>query len=115
MHSLARHLTQKLKENVRSSETFGKSFSYKDIYFGNINNTDFEYVTVEEFIEGDFCKYINNNAECSNPTDSDELTQKAEFLSHFSFEKTEWKLLLTDIQGCLYELCDPELASTDIE
>ena len=35
-------------------------------------------------------------------------------MSHFSFEKTERKLLLTDIQGCLYELYDPELASTDI-
>ena len=56
---------------------FGKLFSYKDVYFGNINNTDFEYVTVEAFIEGDFFKYINNNAECSNPTDSDELPQKA--------------------------------------
>ena len=36
---------------------FGNCFSYKDIYFGKINNTDFEYVTVKEFIEGDFVKY----------------------------------------------------------
>lgn len=40
-----------------------------------------EYVTVEEFIEGEFNKYVNNTGEaCGSPSD---IQEKAE-ISHMS-------------------------------
>ena len=31
---------------------------------------------------------------------------------HFSYEVTNKKLMKVDLQGVVYELCDPEIAST---
>lgn len=38
------------------------------------------------------------------------MLQKAECLTHFSFEKSNKELLLVDIQGCGHRLFDPEIA-----
>ena len=113
MHSLAQHLAKKLAAEVAESSTFGPVFTYNDIYLGKITSeSSEEFVTIEQFIGGEFIKYLNNSAECD--VDADEMTQKAETLAHFSFHKTDKRLLLTDIQGCKYMLCDPEIASADI-
>ena len=41
-----------------------------------------------------------------------ELQLKAECLVHFTYESTNQKLMLLDIQGSGYQLYDPEIATT---
>ena len=53
---------------------------------------DNEYITVEEFINGEFVKYLNNTGELCTEA-NDELIQKAECLAHFSFVKSEKRLM----------------------
>ena len=69
-----------------------------------------EFVTIEEFIEGGFTKYINNNGELS--VNDSEILKKAESLAHFSYERSEKELMILDMQGSAgYHLFDPEIAS----
>ena len=91
------------KESITS---FGDVFKYRMIYFGKTDQE--ECVTIEEFIDGTFTKYINNNGLlCVDGSDA--LGQKAECLIHFSYEKSEKKLMLVDIQSKGYDLFDPEI------
>ena len=69
-------------------------------------------MTVERFIKGNFTKYVNNDGK-TRDGDS-ELSKKAEALCHFSYVATNEKLLLVDIQGFGYTLCDPEIATPSI-
>ena len=81
------------------------------MYYGKTK--DGECVTIEEFIDGKFTKYLNNTGllcvDKANP-----FSQKAECLAHFSHEKSQGKLLLVDIQGSGYDLFDPEIASAEL-
>ena len=87
-------------------------FHYVKTFYGEIRNgSDIEYVTIEEKLEGDFSKYLNNDGVCIE--DTPDLVDQAYCLAHFSFETSEEKLLLTDIQGCGMKLTDPEIASSD--
>ena len=45
---------------------------------------------------------------------NDEFCQKAECLSHFSFEKFDKKLMIVDIQGSGANLYDPEIATMEL-
>ncbi|ESO88732.1 hypothetical protein LOTGIDRAFT_58355, partial [Lottia gigantea] len=69
-----------------------------------------EFVTLEEFIEGNFSKYINNDGAVCNDNDQD-VIDKAECLVYYSYLKSDKELAIVDIQGCGYYLCDPEIAS----
>ena len=113
MHLLARNFASQLERRVASGEhadIFGQVLRYRTIYYGV---SDGEHLTVEEFISGRFRKYINNNGElCVDP--SDIIGQKAECLSHFSYEMSQKKLILVDIQGSGNDMFDPEIASVDL-
>ena len=60
MHHLARNFTSQLKEKVEKETLteFGTTFHYKKVFLGKMSDGD--YVTIEEFIDGVFVKYINN-------------------------------------------------------
>ena len=90
---------------------FGKCFKYTDIYMAKLE--DGEYVTIEEFIDGDFTKYLNNTGLVCGNRSTDEC-KKAECLAHYSYEKSSEKLMLLDIQGSMYTLFDPEIASATL-
>ena len=115
MHYLARNFAAKLKEELIASDNeilFGETISYKKIYMGTI---DGEYVTVEEFIDGTFHKYINNNGNICQGENADPLTKKAECLAHLSYERSQKEVMLLDIQGCGSCLFDPEIASKQLD
>ena len=79
------------------------------MYFEKINH---ECVTVEEFLHEDFQKYINNDGSiCSKDL---EITEKAETLVHYTYERSNNRLRITDLQGVGYRLCDPEIATQTI-
>ena len=110
MHLLARNLASQLAKCLtpEAALNFGQTLQYRNVYYGETK--DNECVTIEEFIDGKFTKYLNNNGMlCVDPSDA--VGQKAECLTHFSHAKSEGKLLLVDIQGSGHNLFDPEIAS----
>jgi hypothetical protein len=113
MHYLARNFTAKMKEELVANEKeglFGECLHYKKIFLGKIG--DDSHVTIEELVDGVFVKYINNNGEvCGGDV---ELTAKAECLAHFSYERSHKEVMVLDIQGCEYDLFDPEIASKQV-
>lgn len=113
MHMLAKNFADQLAQKVHKDGLieFGQALQYGKVYFGKeIENG--EFVTVEEYIEGDFVKYINNNGMVLGVGAENKLVQKAECLAHFSYEKSTHTLMVLDIQGTCHKLYDPEIAST---
>ena len=92
---------------------FGSCFNYKKVYFLMIGD---DPVTVEEFIPGSFTKYINNNGEVNPnlPEDLKRTLEKAENFVHYSYASTDRKMMVVDLQGVNYNLCDPEIATTNL-
>lgn len=115
MHLLAKNFCEQLEEKVhreKAAREYGKFLHYQDIYFGKLGSG--ECVTIEEYIPGDFKKYMNNTgAICQH--DDDPIALKSTNLAHFSYEKSGGKLMVTDIQGSGYTLCDPEIASSNMK
>ena len=63
---------------------------------------------------GEFIKYINNDGECLDcpQDDLEELFQKAQCLSHFSYEYSNLQeIMILNIQGAGYSLYDPEIST----
>ena len=111
MNAVARHLTKKFAKNVPPE--FGGTFEYIKVFFAVFKE---QPVTIEEYVEGEFQKYVNNNGVCfTSPAEQfDEIYGKAQCLVHFSYQISERKLMLLDIQGSSFKLYDPEIATTDL-
>lgn len=113
MHCLAQNFANQLRQEIEKAnlqESFGPTLKYGNIYLGKKGE---EYVTVEEYVEGKFDKYINNDGKlcyCGHKI----ISEKAECLAHYSYEKSNHELMLLDIQGCGYRLFDPEIASAKL-
>ncbi len=71
-------------------------------------------VTVEKFLDGTspFSKYVNDTGDIY--PDGSEVCLKAETFVYYTYEKSGKKLMVVDIQGKGYDLCDPEIASADL-
>ena len=69
-------------------DAFEKVPRNRKIYYGEDDKG--ECVTVEEFIDGKFTKYLNNTGDCC-VEETDVMGQKAQCLTHFSYEKSEKK------------------------
>ena len=83
---LSKNFADQLSKIVsqKISDKFGPVLQFQVVYFGKIQATG-ECVTIEQFIKGDFAKYINNTGEICVSTDN-LIGQKAECLVHFSYE-----------------------------
>ena len=46
--------------------------------------------------------------------DASELSRKAETFSHHTYVSSEKQLMVLDIQGVKYTLCDPEIATSEV-
>ena len=61
MHCLAQKSPDDMMKHLASAKKdFGTNISYNKVYLVKWNG---DYITVEEFIEGTFEKYINNNGD----------------------------------------------------
>lgn len=114
MHTVARQLTKQFSSIV--PEEFGQSFAYNKVFYSRLND---EPVTVEEFVSGQFTKYVNNDGNCIIPKadahpEFKELFEKAQCLVHYTSLITKEQLMLLDIQGSRYSLYDPEIATADL-
>ena len=79
------------------------------MYLGVVKGTN-EIVTIEEYTDGKFVKYVNNDGTTCNGNNNDQQ-MKAESLVHYSFIKSNKKMLVVDIQGANFNLTDPEIAT----
>ena len=111
MHTVARNLAQRLEKNA--PEEFGETFKYGKVFFSLFKG---EPITLEEYVAGDFIKYVNNDGNCGAPENEDliEVYEKAETLVHFSNSITKKKMMVLDIQGSGYQLYDPEIATKEL-
>ena len=115
MNSLAKYLAELFKKQVEELvSNFGEVLVYNEVFLGRLPSGDF--VTFERFLEGTFDKYINNTGvPCTGPGgEKDLLVKKAECFVHFTHEKSKHELMVVDIQGIKYQLCDPEVATTTL-
>ena len=109
MHAVARNITQRFSSRVPSS--FGDTFSYGKVFYSVLDELP---VTVEEFVAGEFQKYVNDGTCYAPPTeDHQEVYAKAECLVHFSYIFSENKMMLVDLQGSMFKLYDPEIATSE--
>ena len=110
MNCLARYFSVSFSKAVlKVCKDFGKCFNYNSRYFGRMNH---ECVTAEEYLPGDFQKYINNNGSiCLNDFD---ITEKSETSVHYTYEISNNRLMITNLQGVGYRLCNPEITTQTI-
>ena len=83
MHLLARNFACQLEQKIVEKHAigaFGKVPRYRKIYYGEDDKG--ECVTVEEFIDGKFTKYLNNTGDCC-VDETDVMGQKAQCLTRF--------------------------------
>lgn len=111
MHAVARNITRRFSSKVPAE--FGDSFQYGKVFYSVLDDLP---ITVEEFVPGEFRKYVNNNGAClTSPGDAcDEVFAKAQCLVHYSYVFTEQKIMLVDLQGSMFQLYDPEIATTEL-
>lgn len=109
LNALARNFAENMAREV-PEVAFGRTFQYNKVYFSCMGS---EYVTIEKFIEGTFTKWINNTGEilCAGKEETTEVSLKAETFVHYTYIKSKKQLMVSDIQGIGYTLCDPEIAS----
>ena len=101
-----------MASEIQAAE-FGETFSYGKVYYSSLNG---EPVTLENHLDGVFEKFINNTGElCVMPADASELSLKAETFAHYTFQKSNQQLMVTDIQCVNYSLCDAEIATAELE
>eukprot|EP00794_Sanderia_malayensis_P008493 gene8493-9400_t len=108
MHAAAKEMDMKMAR--KAPEDFGPTFQYHTIYYAQDNDV---HMTVEKYIPGVFQKDVNNNGLIGTASkDYEEVYQKAKCLCHFSYIESKNELMVLDLQGCMYELFDPEIASS---
>lgn len=111
-HMLAKHFTECFKSHLNEKcddRNFGEVFNYNVAKLGIRVDKDKkqEIVMIENFLSGTFTKYLNNDG-CVMKMDKNELVLKAECLTHYTYQKSDGKMLLTDIQGCGFNLTDDD-------
>ena len=108
MHALARHFSLMLRDCAPPG--FGDTFLYTKLFYAKLKE---EFITVEPYIEGNFSKYVNNTGDIILK-DGSELALKAETFIHYSFVKSGKQIIIVDLQGVGFTLCDPEIASNKL-
>ena len=113
MNCLAQHFAAMFEQSVQENElhNFGRTFKYNDVFMCELPSK--EFATIEKYRHGNFEKHINNTG---TSTGSETIiSQKASAFVHFSYEQSERKLMVVYIQGCNYQLMDPEIATTTLK
>ena len=108
MHMTAKIIAVKLAAKAKNSEVFTRHFSYYTFYFAKLDNEPIR------FVDGEFTKYVNNDGKpCQKLLGKGSLLEQAEALVHFSYEASNEKFMLVDLQGADYKLHDPEIATIE--
>lgn len=111
MHAVARNITQQFASKAQAE--FKETFTYGKVFYSLL---DGQPITLEEYVPGNFAKYVNNDGQCLEPHSEEYnvVFQKAECLVHFSYVYSKKKMMLLDIQGSMFNLYDPEIATPEL-
>ena len=93
MRCLAQNFACQLRNKVEKeglTQLFGQTMQYGDIYLGKEGD---EHVTIDQYVDGEFFKYINNDGMVCQCDDT-QIVEKAECLTHFSYEKSKKELVV---------------------
>ena len=80
MNALARNFCLVLAREVLVE--YGQVLNYTKVYFGKLYG---EFVTLEDYLEGKFQKYVNSSGEIFGKS---ELTLEAESFCHYIYERS---------------------------
>ncbi|KAF3904090.1 hypothetical protein ABW21_db0201986 [Orbilia brochopaga] len=78
-------------------------------------NSGEECLSLEPFIQGDYIKYNNNCGYVNQENPHDRFNQAAQAFSHFTFERSRGRFLVSDLQGVGHLLTDPAIHTLDPE
>ena len=69
---------------------------------------------MERFLDSEFTKYVNNDGSpCQKVLGKSSLFKEAEALVQFSYETSNKKFLVVDLEGADYKLYDPDIATIE--
>jgi hypothetical protein len=72
-------------------------------------------MSLEPYIEGTYVKYNNNCGHVNEENPYDRFNQAAQAFSHFTFERSRGRFLVSDLQGVGHVLTDPAIHTLDPE
>ncbi|KAK6349381.1 hypothetical protein TWF696_005669 [Orbilia brochopaga] len=72
-------------------------------------------LSLEPFIHGDYIKYNNNCGYVNQGIPHDRFNQAAQAFSHFTFERSRGRFLVSDLQGVGHLLTDPAIHTLNPE
>ena len=75
--------------------------------------TSDERLSLEPFIQGEYVKYNNNCGYVNEEIPNDRTNQAAQAFSHFTFERSCGRFLVSDLQGVANVLTDPAVHTKD--
>ncbi|KAH0559113.1 hypothetical protein GP486_004325 [Trichoglossum hirsutum] len=72
-------------------------------------------MSLEPFIGGAYVKYNNNCGYVNEEIPGDQYNQAAQAFSHFTFERSQGRFMVSDLQGVGNLLTDPAIHTLDLE
>ena len=72
-----------------------------------------EHLSLEPLIEGTYIKYTNNTSWVNRDNPDDPINLAAQAFSHFTFERSRGRFLVSDLQGVGRLLTDPAIHTRD--
>ncbi len=75
--------------------------------------SSYEFLSLEPYIEGKYVKYSNNCGHINEDIPDDQNNLAAQAFSHFTFERSRGRFVVTDLQGVGSLLTDPAIHTQD--
>lgn len=72
-------------------------------------------MSLEPFIEGTYVKYNSNSGYVNQNNPDDRFNEAAQAFSHFTFDRSQGRFLVNDLQGSGHVLTDPAIHTLDPE
>ena len=114
MHVVARHLAVKNGKRLLQA-SYGEKLLYNKVYYTNSSKGP---NTMEEYVDGQCFKYINNNGHsvniCGSSEEIKEISKRAVAFCHFTYQISNHQFMVLDIQGSGNHLYDLEIAATEV-
>ena len=94
MHTVARNITQQFAS--KAPPQFKETFAYGKVFYSSLDD---QPVTAEEYVPGDFVKYVNNDGQCLEaPSEEYKVVfRKAESLVHSSYNYSNKKIATAEL------------------
>ena len=100
MHAVAHHFAVKFGKMLLRVMGYGEKLFYSKVYYTNSSK---DPNTMEEYVDGQCFKYINNSGHivdiCGSSEEIKEISKRAEAFCHFTYQISNHQFMVLDIQG----------------